>query len=61
MERPFRIGRRVYLRPVEMEDIPAMCRWMTLLQQHRFVAKAWLSLRCKNEPLQRHQNGIPWA
>jgi RimJ/RimL family protein N-acetyltransferase len=28
VERPFLIGTRIYLRPIEMDDIPKMCEWV---------------------------------
>jgi RimJ/RimL family protein N-acetyltransferase len=48
MERPYRIGRRVYLRPVEMEDVPMMCRWMNHPEVTRTL-RVWRPMSVANE------------
>jgi RimJ/RimL family protein N-acetyltransferase len=48
VERPFLIGRKVYLRPIEMEDIPRMCEWINHPDVTRTL-RVWRPLSAINE------------
>jgi RimJ/RimL family protein N-acetyltransferase len=37
MKNPFRIGERVYLRPVEVEDVPLLLKWINDPEVNRFL------------------------
>jgi RimJ/RimL family protein N-acetyltransferase len=48
VERPFLIGRQVYLRPIEMEDIPRMCEWINHPDVTRTL-RMWRPMSAINE------------
>ena len=48
MERPFLIGRKIYLRPIEIDDIPRMCEWINHPDVTRTL-RMWRPMSAINE------------
>jgi RimJ/RimL family protein N-acetyltransferase len=48
VERPFLIGSKIYLRPIEMDDIPLMCEWVNHPDVTRTL-RIWRPMSSLNE------------